>query len=349
MGDMTITIDEDELLGLTAVVAVQRAEHGAAADAESTARTLLRQGLMARLDELGLAWAPSPEATGQRVAAATAPDGSAAPAVLRRLARDARVRKYATTGLVVAVLVALWGGYIQGWRWTGFRANDQLWDWLRLLLLPVVVGTIPLWIEHKEEMSRTRRLVHAAVIVAFAGFVLAGYLVPLAWTGFAGNTLWDWFVLLLLPAALVSVRAWPTRGRPVRGYHKAAAGILAAGWVITLVGGYAGRWHWTGYPGNTLWDWLQLLLLPLVFPTILLPAALKWITGNAAQIAEDRRRAVIERLTAQREESPGGQEGPAGGHAMTSAASPEAVLPQDAFPGRRAAGLFPVRCLYRRR
>ena len=30
----------------------------------------------------------------------------------------------------------------------------------------------------------------------------------------------------------------------------------------------------TGYPGNTLWEWLQLLLLPLVIPAILLPAQL---------------------------------------------------------------------------
>jgi hypothetical protein len=62
------------------------------------------------------------------------------------------------------------------------------------------------------------------------------------------------------------------------------------GWVLTLFGGYLWSWSWTGYQGNTLWDWLQLLLLPLVFPTILLPAALKWISGNAAQLATDARR-----------------------------------------------------------
>ena len=63
----------------------------------------------------------------------------------------------------------------------------------------------------------------------------------------------------------------------------------------TLIGGYAWRWTWTGYQGNTLWDWLQLLLLPLVFPTILLPALLKWISGNAAERASQEAEAARER------------------------------------------------------
>ncbi len=55
------------------------------------------------------------------------------------------------------MLVILWGGYVRGWPWTGFRGNDQLWDWLRLLLLPVVVGTLPVWIVHPEYLSLPRR------------------------------------------------------------------------------------------------------------------------------------------------------------------------------------------------
>ena len=91
---------------------------------------------------------------------------------LRTLMRNDRVKKCAISVLVVAALVALWGGYIQGWQWTGFRANEQLWDWLHLLLLPVVVGTIPLWIQHADYISRARRVTYVAVIAAFAGFVV---------------------------------------------------------------------------------------------------------------------------------------------------------------------------------
>jgi hypothetical protein len=87
-------------------------------------------------------------------------------------------------------VAALWGGYIRGWQWTGFRLNGQLWDWLTLLLLPVVLGTIPLWIQDKEYIGKSRRGIYAAAITAWTGFVMAGYLIPLNWTGFRGQTLW---------------------------------------------------------------------------------------------------------------------------------------------------------------
>jgi hypothetical protein len=310
MADMTITVDPDELLGLIAVAELGQVakSDGGEADAESkesdaeskeagaapqspptresTAKAVMRAGLAARLDELGLPWAPSPEAVQSRALELAHKDDASQRSALRRLANDARVRKYGITILTVATLVVLWGGYIQHWQWTGFPANEQLWDWFHLLLLPVVFGTLPLWIEHAEYISRTRRVIYIAAILAFIGFVIVGYLAPIAWTGFSGNTLWDWFELVMLPVAVISVRAWPTAGRPVRAYHKATVAGLGLAWVITLVGGYDGNWNWTGYPGNTLWDWLSLLLLPLVFPTILLPAILKWISGNAEQRAK---------------------------------------------------------------
>ena len=41
-------------------------------------------------------------------------------------------------------------------------------------------------------------------MAAFAAVVLAGYVVPLAWTGFPGNTLWDWLQLVLLPLVVAA-------------------------------------------------------------------------------------------------------------------------------------------------
>jgi hypothetical protein len=300
MADMTITVDPDELLGLIAVTELGEVakldggEAGAESEAapgspptrESTAKALMRAGLAAKLDELGLPWAPSAEAVLDRALELATKDDPSKQGALRRLANDARVRKYGITILTVATLVLLWGGYIQHWQWTGFPANEQLWDWMHLLILPVVLGTLPLWIKHAEYISRTRRAVYVVAIVAFTVFVIVGYLAPLSWTGFSGNTLWDWFELIVLPVAVISVRAWPTAGRPVRAYHKATVAGLTLAWVATLVGGYDANWSWTGYQGNTLWDWLQLLLLPLVFPTILLPAMLNWISDNAEQRAE---------------------------------------------------------------
>ena len=100
----------------------------------------MHERLAARLDELGLPWAPSPEAVASRAAA----DEAAAQGALRKLIRDERVKKYGTTALVVAALVTLWGGYVQKWQWTGFPANDQLWDWLNLLLLLLPLLLLPL-------------------------------------------------------------------------------------------------------------------------------------------------------------------------------------------------------------
>jgi hypothetical protein len=198
-----------------------------------------------------------------------------------------------------ALAVTLWGGYTRGWQWTGLRGNGQLWDWLTLLLLPVALGTIPLWVQDKDYIGTGRRVIYAAAIAAWTGLVIAGYLIPLNWTGFRGQTLWDWLNLLVLPAAvtttmaLASMRARRPQAR-LHPYHKAIIAALAAGWIITVIGGYALRWQWTGYAGNTVWSWLG-VLLPLAFPTLLLPPLLKWVSGNAAGRASAAHQAAVAR------------------------------------------------------
>jgi hypothetical protein len=285
---VTITLEPDELVGLHALVQIGPREKGnlAQADVAGAARTLLRDGLATKLNELGLPWAPTPEFVEAR-SARTAQSSNA----LRRLARNERATRDAAAVLVAAALVALGGGYIGRWRWTGFPANNQVWDWLNLLLLPVVIGTVPIWLLHAERMSRSRRRAYGIFVVAFVGFVTAGYVTPLNWTGFRGNTLWNWLLLIVLPVTIVVSGVWSKSGRALRTHHKAGLALLGLGWIVSLVGGYAWTWRWTGYSGNTLWDWLQLLLLPLVFPTILLPATLKWVSGNAAEAVRANRRA----------------------------------------------------------
>lgn len=294
MTPVTFTIEPDELLGLNALVTLGKAEDNNAegGDAEGgtvdgavrAARTLLRAALAEKLTEAELPWAPSAEVAGERATEAGQPRGA-----LRRLTENKAVRKTVAYTLTVAAIVVIWGGYTQRWPWTGFQANNQLWDWLQLLLLPAVAASVPLWLEYRRFIGRTRTLIYLAFLAACAGFTIAAYLVPLPWTGFQGQTLWNWFTLLLLPIAvtctalLISKRIHPVKLMGMlRPHHKVLSAGLGAGWVVTLVGGYGLRWAWTGYPGNTLWDWLQLLLLPLVFPTVLLPALLRWATGDAA-------------------------------------------------------------------
>jgi hypothetical protein len=218
---------------------------------------------------------------------------------MSRIIGNETVRKGAAYAVAAALLVLLWGGYIRKWQWTGLQDKRQLWDWLTLLLLPFVLGTIPLWIQFKEYIGKGRRDICAVAVVAWTGFVIAGYLIPIKWTGFSGHKLWAWLSLLAAPAAVATAMTlfdMAARGAKIRlgPYQKAIIAALVAGWIVTVIGGYALHWTWTGYTGKDLWDWLG-VLLPFVFPIVLLPPLLKWATGNAAGRAIAAQEAVAAR------------------------------------------------------
>jgi hypothetical protein len=100
---------------------------------------------------------------------------------------------------VLAVLVV--AGYGAHWRWTGFPGK-QLWDWLELMLLPIVAVLLPEWVRRGEPFGPPARL--AAVVAAF-GFVLlvvGGYSWGWTWTGFTGNPFRDWLDLMIAPFLL---------------------------------------------------------------------------------------------------------------------------------------------------
>ena len=173
---------------------------------------------------------------------------------------------------LVVLAVVVYGGYGEHWRWVGVNgATATLWDWLHLLLLPIAAVALPLWLRHRPQMSGAVVTGVAALLTAFVCVVLAGYLVPWAWTGFIGNTLWDWLNLGALPLAvalipvLVELRSeWGRR-------HAVALSIVAVVFIAVVLAGYVARWAWTGFVGNTVWDWLHLLLLPLLVPAVIVP------------------------------------------------------------------------------
>ena len=151
MTPVTCTIEPDELLGLSALVELDEAAAGGGTgtDAVRTAKALLRTALADKLEQAGLPWAPSAEAASKRAALAAAPASA-----MRRITGNGKARKAAAWVAAAALAVTLWGGYTRDWQWTGFRGNNQLWAWLTLLLLPVALGTIPLWIQAKEYTAR---------------------------------------------------------------------------------------------------------------------------------------------------------------------------------------------------
>ena len=201
---------------------------------------------------------------------------------------DRDVLRAAVIGAIaLAAVVVIIGGYALNWAWTGFTDNNQLWDWMRLLLLPVAFGTFGLWLRYSEYVSPARRRAMGIAVVAFAVLVIVGYTDPLTWTGFRGQTLWDWLTLILLPITLVTIKAWPESGRDVRRWHVVVVVVVVTGFIVTIIGGYAANWKWTGYRGNTLWDWLLLVLAPLAVGTMLAPTLTKLLTGHADELAAE--------------------------------------------------------------
>ena len=85
--------------------------------------------------------------------------------------------------------------------------------------------------------------------------------------------------------------------------------------VALVVIGYVRPWKWTGFTGNTLWDWIQLVAVPLLFPLVILPASLNLINTGL----EDRRMA---------------EEGPEEGEAPPAAVA-QAPAPPPAAPAGR--------------
>lgn len=204
-------------------------------------------------------------------------------------AADAPAAMSRRVHLLVGVLVA--GGAVVvvalseaglGWGWTGFPDNGHLWDWLHLLVLPLVLLLLPLWVathRHRRGAWRVGLLVAA---VAFAVTVYGGYGLGWAWTGYEGNRLWDWLEMLVLPLSVALLPFWLTAGRRLGRAHAGAAlaGAAAFGALIAL--GYAVPWDWTGFPGNTLWDWIQLFIVPFAVPVAVTVLAALAAAGEEA-------------------------------------------------------------------
>jgi hypothetical protein len=186
--------------------------------------------------------------------------------------------------LAVAVGVVVWGGYGRGWSWTGLTTNATLWAWLKLLALPLSLATLPLWLQSHRRMMTARRAPLVAAAAGFGLLIVLGYSLHWAWTGFAGNTLWDWFEVLLLPVAIATVKYW-TAERTIEARHWCLVVALVAGFLTFAVCAYLLPIGWSGFVGNTLWDWVSLLLIPLLMPLLLVPAVTNWVSAG---ITEER-------------------------------------------------------------
>jgi uncharacterized membrane protein len=287
---VSIALAEDELLGVHLLAKLEGIEPSNDAAFGDMLRFTMQRGIVERVKSAGMDWPPTEDAftlaeSVHTPAQPEAPATSRAPAVSRTLHFQTAVLGVALAAIVIGFI----GGYVFNWSWTGFNSSNQVWDWFHLLLLPVALATFPLWLMFSKYMSGARRRALGTAILVFAGFVLAGYLAPLAWSGFRGQTLWNWMTLILLPLAVLTVKAWPSSGRDIKTFHIAVVAVVAVGLMVTVVGGYAGHWAWTGYQGNTLWDWLQLVLAPVAVTTVIVPSLTNFASGRADARASDEK------------------------------------------------------------
>ncbi|HJQ02602.1 MAG TPA: hypothetical protein VJ851_13460 [Jatrophihabitans sp.] len=192
--------------------------------------------------------------------------------------------------LVFGLLV---GGYGLGWRWTGLSDSVTLWDWLQVLALPVALGLAPVLLQHRRRLHRRHRSYLAVTLVVFAALVSLGYLVPLPWTGFTGNTLWDWLELALLPLVVGTASLWADRGLPSRRLRLVGL-VCLLGFGGLVLAGYLVPWNWTGFRGNTAWDWVKLLLLPVLVPIVLVPTVVRLVTVRMAPVVPEQQDRVGE-------------------------------------------------------
>jgi hypothetical protein len=181
----------------------------------------------------------------------------------------------ALAALALAFGVVIVGGYRLGWSWTGFSDNGTIWDWLQLLVLPSVLTLLPLWYRTRRSLRVEWRGAAVALAVASAVLIAGGYTYDWRFTGFPGKTLWDWLDLLVLPFSLsllpISLESSWSRFRETR-LALTALGIALG---LLVIAGYSLDWRWTGFQGNTFWDWLHLLLVPF-----LLPASVTWLSAR---------------------------------------------------------------------
>jgi hypothetical protein len=211
----------------------------------------------------------------------------------RRRLRDPML---AVLGIVVLIAlgITLYGGYgPDDWSWTGYE-DEQLWDWLHVLLLPIAFGLVAVLASAKE-LGAWRAVIGGTCLALFIALVVAGYTIPWDWTGFVGNTVWDWLGLVLLPLTLSLLAAFHFNVRSeLRAHHLFFIIAFVTAIAVMAVGGYTQGWDWTGFEGNTLFDWLQLLFLPVVIPLVVIPQviALRRRHAQASNPAEADRPAA---------------------------------------------------------
>lgn len=91
------------------------------------------------------------------------------------MASGSRRTPFVLVGLLVALALVVYGGYGRHWSWIGINGRTAtLWDWLHLLLLPLVFAALPTWVRRDTRMDPRIKSIGFAFLAVFAIVVVAG-------------------------------------------------------------------------------------------------------------------------------------------------------------------------------
>lgn len=142
-------------------------------------------------------------------------------------------------GAIIFVLLVVCS-YLFHWHWTGFD-NNTLWQWLKLLLVPLAAALVPFWLGTHARWQSLWNIVLAGTLALLVVLLVATYALNWKWTGFHGTTLWDWLNMLLLPLVLTALMVWVSvKPRWQPQWTLPIAGLCGI-FVLIVVGGYAFR------------------------------------------------------------------------------------------------------------
>jgi hypothetical protein len=90
--------------------------------------------------------------------------------------RSTRRQVLRSVGIIVAIalLISIFGGYYFGWEWTGLVKDANfpmrtLWDWMKLLIIPVAIAGGTIWFNQREQDRQQKQTRHSAMVEALQG------------------------------------------------------------------------------------------------------------------------------------------------------------------------------------
>jgi hypothetical protein len=134
---------------------------------------------------------------------------------------------------------------------------------------------------HKLKQRTVLLVVTLVALMAFVALAVMSNVFDWTWTGFKGNTLWDWLKLFILPVVLAVATIWFTTQPHWHVKWTVVLVVVLVVFMVLVVGGYFFDWTWTGFKGYPLWDWISILFVPLI-----VLAAAKWFSTHQSEVSD---------------------------------------------------------------